>query len=254
MTKHPEPNRNDSPHSGRICAVLQALEGGVDLCDQRLKNPKHGLSLVGLPIAEAYLKRSLLIYVVYERHFGVDALNSTGKDNRKVRKGTTISKADMFDPNFLTGGQQNHVFVGDVQNMQVDKILPVPSLVRLYDVENVVDDVLVGGVPGFGMSIDGTLKALPIRMIDNGEFNMLVDSSSIGFDKNTVSVVQSGPEVMQRVAQNGGSMPRERLANGCDAFPELTISIGPHSLSVASKVHLKNVFKLQDVLFGPFGL
>ena len=82
---------------------------------------------------------------------------------------------------------------------------------------------------------------------------MPVDDTAIDFDQQTVSVVKGGPEVMNRIAHHSRSVPRERAPNG-GRFPSVTIATWDHSLSVFTDMRLENVFKVRDVVFGPFGL
>jgi hypothetical protein len=95
---------------------------------------------------------------------------------------------------------------------------------------------------------------MPSAFAGDGEEGSLVDGVSIGFNKDTVSVVEGGPEIVKRIAQDRGGMPREPRADGGAAFPHLTVAVGAESLFVLTDVASENLFELADVMFGPFGL
>ncbi|MBA3941614.1 MAG: hypothetical protein C0520_10425 [Sphingopyxis sp.] len=100
------------------------------------------------------------------------------------------------------------------------------------------------------MSLEGAFHRLPI--LPERKLSVLVDGISPVLNKYTVRVIKGGPEVMQCIAQNCGSMPRKSSADS-SFTPSLTVALGPQSLHVLVHNRPENVFQIADVMIGPFG-
>ena len=236
----------------RISDPLQVPEGadnaGVHFGERR----KDGLAFKGLAPAKAYLEGRLLLCVLFECATGNGGTLAACYECDS-RNGDSVRKGEVVNVRHLVGGQQDHVLVRDVEQMQVEQVLPFASRERLYLVEDKPNDLRAGTATRFGMSVDGAFKVLPSAFFGEGKFDVLVDGAAIGFDQNTVSVVQGGAEIVKRIAQNRGGVARQRLSDR-RLFPSVTIAVGDESVFALTQVSPKNVFKVRDVVFGPFGL
>ena len=207
----------------------------------------------GLSVAEAYLKGDLVVCVLFEPEIGDDCWAATVAFKGHVGNGASTGERDPIDHNSLSCGQEHDVLVRDVEQVEVEQIVSIPSFVGLYLIKDAADNSFAGAATRFGMSLDGTFKVLPAFLFGEGKLDVPVDAAAIGFDQQTVSVVKGGPEVMNCIAQNSRCVSGKRSPNG-RRFPSITIATGDHSLSAFTDVRPENVFKVRDVIFGPFGL
>lgn len=147
------------------------------------------------------------------------------------------------------------MLVSNVQDVEIDKVFTLPSNVRLHLVGQGVDNVVAGTIPRLFMSLHGGFASLPGILpvgVDDGEEGSLVNSVAIGRHKCTVSVIQGGPEIVQRIAKHGWGVLREVGADR--GAPGLAIILWPKGLFVSRNVAFEDAFEMVDVMFGPFGL
>jgi hypothetical protein len=122
------------------------------------------------------------------------------------------------------------------------------ALKRLYDIKDVVDDL----TPRRSLfPVDGTFKIAPASLICEGEFRVGVGAKAIVFDKNAVSVIKGGAQIMESIAQNGWSMRGESPS---EFLPPVWITVRDKGLCACSDVRPNNVFEMVDVMCGPLGL
>ncbi len=76
----------------------------------------------------------------------------------------------------LGGGEQDHVFVGDVESVDREQVLALPSRERLYLIEDAVDDTIARRAPEFFMSIHGGFTVLDISLRDQGCSTLCTES------------------------------------------------------------------------------
>ena len=208
----------------------------------------------GLSPAKAYLEGRLMLAACFKPR-------SPSKGNGRCivcyecHPGDTSAalKRDGFYMCSLSGGEQDRVFVGDIEIVDREQVLTFPSRKRLYFIENAVDDTIARSTPRYFMSMHGGFAILDIPFRDERECRPIVDGMAIGFDEDTVCVIEGGPEVVQGVPKNRWRMPREASPKRRGAFPFVTIALGSESIFVRTDVSPKNTFKLFDVMFGPFG-
>jgi hypothetical protein len=101
------------------------------------------------------------------------------------------------------------------------------------------------------MGLGGVFKLLPRTLLGEGKLGVFVDGAAIGLDQDAVSVVEGGPEIMQRITEDGWCVLGKPSAyNG----PRLTVVLGDEGFLVGGNVDFENAFQLTDVMIGPFGL
>ena len=167
-----------------------------------------------------------------------------------------VVEHNILKDGVLSSRQQDGVLVGNVELMEFGEIVALPTRVGLHLIGQDLDDMSAGAGARFFMSLHGGFSALPAILaarINDGEKGALVNRVAIGPDQFTVSVVKGGPEVVERIAQNGGSVFREPPAERA-RHAELTIVLGSEHLFIARDVRSENFIEVLDVMFGPFGL
>lgn len=226
------------------------------------KNRYNGLALKGLSPSKAYLEGNLIVVALVRprsgsKGDGIPLYLSFGYDSKAAdsRHPPVFGNREEIlygDP--LLSRQKNHMLVGDVEPMDSEEVVSIPSFVRLHNIDDVVDNRLAWPMSRFGMSFDGTFKALPICIFTKGETSELSDGISVGLDQGAVRVIQGGAEVVQRIPQDGGCVRGDRCSDAACRFPLLTAALGVQSIFVRIDVCHKNAFQIVDVMFGPFGL
>jgi hypothetical protein len=126
------------------------------------------------------------------------------------------------------------------------------TFVRLYLINDNVNDCVRRRQSLEFLSIDGTFKRLPI-LVEREEC-ISSDSTPICLDHNAISVVESGSEIMQHVAKDGRRMFGEKRRSGALSLQKLIITLGAQSLYAVRDVLFEDCFEAVDVMFGPFYL
>ncbi len=233
----------------------QLSESPSHTLQESSQNRKNGLVLKGLSPAKAYLEGCLLIAVLFKSRAGVKRnCGCIACYDCDPGYPTASFDGQIINMGVLGRGKQDHMLVRDVQNMEMQEVRTLPSRERLYVIKDDFDNFVAGPKTRFCMSLDGTFKVLPSAIFGEGEFDMLVDGAAIDFDKDTVSVIQGGSEVMEGIPQDRRRMARETAPDCVRAFPWVTIAVGLESIFVRTDVLPENLFEVVDVMFGPFGL
>lgn len=229
------------------------------------QNPEcrdNAFALKGLSFFEAYLEGHLRFCVIFDpRHPGeklfkghvrVVACAQAHIGETKLPS-DVIPEPDILNVHRRCCGQDAGVLVGDVQQVEAEQVCSIPSFVRLYDIEDVVDDEAARSMTGLFMSIDGTLTVLPVAFRDKRKGAPFSDGVPVSDDQNAVSMIKGGSEVMERVPQDRGRMLWETNAE-TKLFPTVSVFLGSKSLSIRTNMLAENIFKVSDVVFGPLGL
>jgi hypothetical protein len=234
--------------------LLKPLEGGGSRFPKLSYGGQHPFSFEGLPLSEGYIEGSLQIILEY------------GANTAHPEVGTVIAELKALDADAsapvgvehlrrdvkLSGRwQDREVLVGDVEAMQIEQAV-LPSRVRLHLGTDVVSHGLGGPIPSFYLSIDGSLDRGPI-LSSKREAALVHEGVTIGFDQNTVSVIEGGAEIVKRITEHGGDVFVGGCArDGAASFQRAILVLGPETLYVVRDVSVQKDFELLDVLIGPF--
>lgn len=236
----------------------ECFDGGAMEGFGRFQNT---LSLVGLSFLEAYLENRLWFAIKYRSTAPsvnkVTALVLVGHDQCDVTDTTAcfrpgfIGEIKPVDSHFRLGGDEDNVLIGDVELMKPVNV-ELPAFVRLYVVQDGVNNSLTRCQSLQFMSMDGSHKRLPV--FSEGESPPITPFSVIGVCGDMVGVVEGSAEVVNSIAKNSASVFGEGdILGGSSAFQKALLILSPQSLSVASSVVPEDGFELVDVMFGPFG-
>lgn len=222
---------------------------------------KNFVTLKGLSPSEAYLEGILWIALQYSStRAGLNEFSALAlvHHNTEVSKPTACFRPgiiDEFEPvdfHSRKSGDQNQVLVGDIEVMEIVEA-ELTSNVWLYLVEDCRDDRVAWRSSFLFMSINGAFNRLPI--LSKREFPVFVELGSVGIAGDMVRVIEGGPEIMNGIAQNRGSVFGKRNWVGSPSlFQKAVVALGPQSLQVLTDVVPKDGFKLTDVMVGPFNL
>ena len=223
---------------------------------ERPYRPQNTLPLVGLSLLEAYLENRLWIALQYRASFSdIDELTALvliryhecdASDVSDCFRPGGIRNIEPVDSHFRLCRDENDVLIDNIETMEAVKS-ELPAFVRLYFIEDGIENGLTWSTSLLFMSIDGTFKRLPVLM--EGECPAIKPSRFVGVCRDMVSVIECGPKIMDGIAKHGAGVFRE----GGGIFQRATIFLSPHSLHVASDVVPEEGFELIDVMFGPFG-
>jgi hypothetical protein len=211
------------------------------------------LTLQGQSLAERYTKHGLT--VICDLDISVpktEVLTSVRGNDKPVVEGETLARfiycANVVNSRKFSVSNQEPVLVFDIETVKGPDGLAIPSLVRLYNFDNEVEDFF-GGVL-FQSAIDGSFKA--IRGILDGE--LCVRSP---FENNFMHrVIEGAAKIVDGVAEN----EQESLWKGRSRFDLYHIA---SSLQIVLDMDNVRVFfregsdldvNIADVMLGPFDL
>lgn len=264
MTKQTDPAMSatdrPAPTLNKAFEVPQDLDSAPV---QPFKLRQNRLSLEGLSPSEAYLNGDLVICVALRprkgsclKHgrFGLhlaDKLNSA--DHRPV---VHLKPGDLCA---VFRREEDHVFVGNVEQVDGKKVASIASRVRLYLVKDMPNDCLAWRDTKLGMTLDGTFKVLPAALFSKGELDALpvgmVDYiATVRLDENTVGMIKGGSEIVQGIAKDGWGVTRERGPEWPAGVPPFCLLLSKEGAFVLSDMRSEELFQLTDVYLGPFGL
>lgn len=172
------------------------------------------------------------------------------------RNATNVEGSEIksFAMNMLSRGYKADMFIGDIKFMNCHNVGANPSRKRLDYIKNVTDNHRAWSSSALRMSVYRSFKIPPSALASEGKLDILIDCAAIGFDKDTVSVVECCSEVVDRIAQNCRRMSGEGLSNPIGTRPSYSIKLGAHGFSVCQLMSAKDGFELKDMVSGPFGL
>lgn len=227
---------------------------------QRLQ---YTLPRQGLSFAEAYLEGRLWLALqyapaqpeIYKSGAGVLAMVNSKSDSFYSAASVVAGCVNEVEPVNVEiggGGQENLVFVGDVEAVKLVKP-KLPAFIGLKLIQDNIKDVGGGRWSLLFQSLDGTLKRFP--RIAEWEGSPAIGDVAVDFGNDTVSVIEGGPEVVERIAQDRGRVFWEVGAKDVPPlFQRAVLALGAQSLFVLRDVPPEKGFKLVDVMFGPFYL
>ena len=184
---------------------------------QTLQNRNNGLVLKGLSFPKAYLEGHLVVVLRIRPRSEAkgDCWCAISYDGHAPEPASVLH-LDLADVNGLLRRQEDHVLIGNVENVKVNEVRALSSEVRLYLVREEVDDVIAGAGTKFFMSSHGGYASLPGVLaagVHDGEERPFVNGAAIGLNERAISVVQCGTEVMERIPEHGWSVLGEVSPN-----------------------------------------
>lgn len=148
---------------------------------------------------------------------------------------------------FLFSGDQESMFVDVVEKIQVNQKFRIASLVRLYRIEDEINDRRVGFSSLFQSTLNGVFKVFPLavyRKLPCGGADALHD------------VIKGSSEVVERVSSN----QHQVIGNSTYGFQPhhiatgISVEIDVNDIRVSLAELLQSRVKVKDVLIGPFDL
>lgn len=232
---------------------LQFSKDLIHVGKEIVENGKNRLQLEGLAPAKEYVEGNLRLCLVYRDTLRESYCWFTVAYEADSRNAAAVTEVQGLDPRCVGDGQEDHVFVGNIEFVQSRQLCSRATFVGLQNIDDEIPDFQTWPATQIYMSVDGSFKVAPSAPV-NGKVNSILDDMAVSFDQNTVSVIEGGPEVMYGIAQNRGSMPGEDTSQAPSAFQRVDICLSDHSVYAHTNNFSKNRFELTDVMFGPFGL
>lgn len=244
-----------------ICAlgISKDFERAVRSYQQITKDGNDFLVWKGLIPLEAYVEGRLRILLRLKNHIGTKVEDTIFLDLRAECRQSCVplndsaagQSADVIrDVDFRHCRDENHMLVGDVELVKAVEPLAIPTQKRFYRIDDSISHSLTRTYSRRHMSIDGTFKRVPI--LPEGEKGMPSWQIPVGLDANTVSVIQGGPKVMDRIANYCRRVFGEVSADNNRLVPVFLLCLTAENITVFSNVSAENTFQLDDVMFGPF--
>ncbi|WP_162998050.1 hypothetical protein [Brevundimonas lutea] len=139
-----------------------------------------------------------------------------------------------------------------IRNIKSVKVVEgeFPAGKGLQFTEDIIEHLPVGSV-AFGLSVDGAFRRWPIP--EEGELNPIRPRPVVVLDHHPIGVVQRDAEIVNRITEYERCAFRERQPQaGLPELPRLWVEFTPHGFEVRPDVSCKSLFKLVDVMVGPF--
>jgi hypothetical protein len=263
ITKHDDKSIGNDDRAVLRKKNFEAFQSLNSASVQSLQYGKNGLKLKGLPPSKAYIEGCLIVCALLRANTASECNGATvalpfGYEGNSTYP-TTISEFDALSFEFAGNGYQNHMFVGNVKEVDTQEVITMPSFVRLHHIENMPDNRLTWCTTKFGMSLNGTFTALPAGIFGKGEIDIPLigmghDIAAVGLDQNTVRMIKGGPKVVDRVAKNCGRVRGNGCTDTACRYPSLTATLGVQSIFVRVDVCSKNALEVIYVMLSPFDL
>lgn len=157
----------------------------------------------------------------------------------------------IIDGNTRHCGDKHYVLVTPVQTIQHMDVFALSSRVRLYDVQYRIANRLGWRDVFTYMTLNGTSERCFIP--PDREVGMVSGGFPIGFDTDNVCVVERGPHIVNRIANDGGGVTWKFASKRNGGFPIFFLGLTDEGVTVLYNVGVENRLKLVDVLYGSFG-
>jgi hypothetical protein len=200
------------------------------------------LKLETLNIAKDYVAGRIGIILLFDRCTDIGRIiNAHRQDANLV--------VPVLDDKRPSGGRKDHVFVYNVQLVQGMDNLPFPTLIK-FETEEEARQISLGCFYSVtrGFVID--------PVFPDGQFGITVLSSTVKPSQFPVRNVESRSEIMNSVPDNESEIDWQKLAevNAKDTFPSFVIFANAKTVRVLLDERSKGLFKVADMVFGPFDL
>ncbi|MCH7638374.1 MAG: hypothetical protein IH855_02775 [Bacteroidetes bacterium] len=159
-----------------------------------------------------------------------------------------ILECDAIDADEANDGRKRNMLVLDVQVVDgIQKV--IPTVVRLYRVEDEVSNVLADGL--YWSVIQGRFKTIPVPVKR--------ETRILGWPPSEVTYefvphnIEGGLEIMEYVAHDRAEVMGKRSGSDIERIAvRILVKLNGRTPSV--QVRADSLFKLRDVLIGPFDL
>ena len=234
--------------------LLNCLDGARDELRQLMQRWDNRLTLERLTFAERYREGRLAValeleFAGHRQHIYFTAcVDSKGAIGECRRSCTTV---DVRQRGNADNRRQPEMFVTDIQAVQDEDGITIPSLVRLYDVEDQSNDI--GASHLYLSAIKGGFQFLPVGT----DWELDVFRAAPGaFDEFDRHVVKHGAKVMEDVAKPQLDFIGYWLRH-CerqDVNARIRIVLDRQTVRIRLQEFGELPIKLVDVLIGPFDL
>lgn len=235
--------------------LIQSEKSPADEYRELAERWKNQAALEGHSVAEKYAAGCLSL--VCDLNVSLASGNADGAQTvrdgchfpKEERFARVVFKADVPDVLEMNLGDEEFVFVQNVESVKLPDGLSIPSLVRLYGIQNEVADPF-GGLM-FESAIDGVFHFLPgIVNRKLRELSPLPGGSKFNI---TGRIVQGGSEVVDRISDNAHHALRNAFKwNDVKAIvASVRIALDGNFVRVTLLESGKFRVQLRDVLFGP---
>jgi hypothetical protein len=229
-------------------------QSSTDECSEIAQRWKDMMTFHGHSLAEKYAHGRIAF--VCDLHASLISWNdksaSLGNSplgNRELFA-SFVYVADIANPLKLKMGNDEPMFVLNVETVESPEGITIPSLVGLYRPHDVVDDPFRGLT--FQSSLDGSFKVIPCLVYrENYIVRPLASGQEFDF---THGNVESTSKIVDGVADDTHNLFRDRWTRNKFERIVAGIRLTVH-VNTVSVVGLKDVtLKVSDVLSGPFDL
>lgn len=227
------------------------LRPKVDKFSKVVQRWHDELSLEGHPLAERYMRPGGTVVCELEISPFHELGCSVGLDDKPIRDSkflaSLIYRSHSGNNRVFTPSDQKPMFVFNVEVMEMQKRLTLPSLVGLYQVQKKTPDIFAG--PLF-QAIDGSFKSIL------GSMEWKSSLSGLRDNHRTPSMIEGRSEVVDCVSQNADQLIGERFSRS-DAehlISGIRICFEIDCVRVSISEELRSAVNVVDVLFGPFNL
>lgn len=243
-------------------SLQDEIESFNDVGVKSIHRFQNTLPFKGLSLIESYIEGVLWIALEYRsaaaNEVGVSGFLVLLNGQGHARKAVTcflpefVEQFSRFPNDHICGCRDKDVMlVSNVQKVQpIEAKLPI--FVRLYLIENDIDNCIGRSQSLEFLSIDGTFKRFPV--LAERKEGMFSNRSLVFLDHDAISVVEGGLEVVQRIAQNGRGVFGEEPRRGALPLQKSVIALEAQSLYIVRDKLFENSFEAVDVMFGPFYL
>jgi hypothetical protein len=233
--------------------LLKAIDSASNDFRHLAERWHNRLSGQGQSLAERYMRHGLTVVcdlAISVPDASVGMVVGRNENPIVYRKflASIVYSANVSDARYFEMGNQQPVFVSNVETVKAPDGLAIPSLVRLYDIHDETENFCAGVI--FQSAIYGVLK--PLAGVVNGELGVRSGNEN----KLMHGVIESGAESGKGIAQD----EQERVWKGlsrfdCDQIASgLQVMIDVNNVSVLSRELRGLEVEVIDVMFGPFNL
>lgn len=228
---------------------LQTIHDASYKFDQVMQHWHNAPALEGHPLSERYERHGLTIICNFEV---LMPLKGSGSGVRSAKQpagnlkhfASLVYRSNSIDIGELPMGNQEPMFVFNVEVVEVEKNLTLPSYVGLYGISHESLNIFSGVL---FESVDGSFKA--ISGFAGRELSVLGALDT----RSTPGMIESDAQVMERVSEDCEQDRVEWLSRGDAEYivSGFRICLYSDTVRIILAEDLRPHVQLLDVLFGP---
>jgi hypothetical protein len=167
--------------------------------------------------------------------------------SRKDFHASLIFNADSIDKAQFRFSNQQPVLVFDVKSVEGPDAVTIPSFVRLYRIQNALDDLFGGFL--IESAINGVFKRFP--GVVNRELSVPGSLASVQELNLVCGVVESGSEIVQGIPEDQSEFRRKSLDSSYleKIVSSLRLSLNENLVSLCIREAEENAVEVIDVFF-----